>query len=297
MLEFDLRAIISAQGARIAVLAFVDGLLCLHDCYGKVDTLYICNPLTHEYIQLPFLRGHRRYPNTVSYGFGMSASSCQYKVVRIFHKRVRAKETSSRLSNLKVECMVYTLGTGSWRRIASGIPYKYVKSQFGIVMNGNLHWLVNDANYITLVSCLDLETELFKSFSLPSARNYSFNPALTALGESLCFCEHQSWDKLIVWRMKEYGVEESWTKEYVISGFPGLSGELFINVYPLKAFNSGGVLLFYNMDFLFYYCNKTKTAREVEVFEPGRDCWFELCLHTSSFLSLKSFTMENVHSS
>ncbi|XP_073047703.1 putative F-box protein At1g47790 [Primulina eburnea] len=63
----------------------VDGFLCFRHV-GHIDNLYICNPITCEYISLPTLESCVQFPSMVTYGFGVSTISCQHKVVRIFHE-------------------------------------------------------------------------------------------------------------------------------------------------------------------------------------------------------------------
>ena len=133
------------------VIDSTDGLLLARD--GASNRLFVCNPMTQEYVVLPHLY---RYAGRWIFGFGVSKISRQYKVLNF-------EETGS--------CYVYTLGEGgSWRSISStapGIPIPLNKN--AIFCNGNIHWLVSyfDIKENFMVCCFDLDTELFTSFSLP----------------------------------------------------------------------------------------------------------------------------------
>lgn len=99
-------------------------------------------------------------------------------------------ESYAYLGATKSECHVYTLGTGSWRSIASGDPLDYRGNTTGAFVNGNLHWLACDLNGSQWISCFDLETEVFSTFPcphLPGSRG--FGGHLSVLGDCLCYCE------------------------------------------------------------------------------------------------------------
>ncbi|KAK4483844.1 hypothetical protein RD792_011051 [Penstemon davidsonii] len=242
----------------------VNGLICFHEYINELDAFYICNPITREYITLPQPNGNTMYPNIVTYGLGVSSVTSQYKVVRIFHEPLYSIERESNLRNLKVECIVYTLGTGSWRSIEPGESYEYGTRTFvGAFLNGNLHWWE------------------FDSFG----------------GLLLCFCDFSSDEEIVIWIMKEYGVEDSWTKEVVIDKYPDLDSITYEAVYVLKVFKDGDILMLWEDTCLFYYCEKTKSAKKVDLFERDQyDYYINALLHTSSFVSLGRFALENVSS-
>lgn len=119
---------------RATIEGSANGLLFLHD-EVNVDALYVCNPISCEYIQLhrPESFVHSQ-PHGVTYGFGASNVTGQHKVVRI---------------NPNSYCHVYTLGTESWRRCAeASASFDYGFCTSGAFVNGNLHWLVSDSNGI-----------------------------------------------------------------------------------------------------------------------------------------------------
>lgn len=98
--------------------------------------------------------------------------------------------------------------------------------------------------------------------------------------------------------MKDYGEEKSWIKAFVIrKSFDLVSDQ---DVHPIKVFSDGDILMSRSNLCMFYYCNKTKTTTNVDIFgvDENKD-WADFgvtkaMLHTPSFLSLRSFIEESV---
>ncbi|KAH6765205.1 hypothetical protein C2S51_016454 [Perilla frutescens var. frutescens] len=259
--------------------------------------LIICNPITRDYIIVPIPLEISSVPE--SYGFGVSRISGQYKVVGTFFKR--EIDTPQRAEVSRSECQVYSVGTGSWRRIASAglLNYEYAYDA-GAFLNGNLHWLVHarDLNgYPELISCFDLETELFSTSSPPPCDDPRGFRKLSVLGGCLCLCDNMGCEflseyEIAIWLMKEYGDEKSWTKEFVIRKM--FHADFLGFLCPIKVFEDGDILMEVEMQRLLYYSNKTKSIREVNV--SGSDCTgctIAIC-YNPSFVSLKTIAMENV---
>ncbi|KAK4413274.1 F-box protein [Sesamum alatum] len=279
----------------LGIQGSANGLVCFRKIGQHPETVYICNPITRDYIQLPTPGTIWYYPTIVTYGFGASKISGQHKVVRIYHECRRDPDTHNLLVIPKSECRVYTLGTGSWRSIAPGPKLEYSCRSIGAFLNGNLHWLVTDLEGFARISCLDLETETFSTISppaLPESRR--FLGGLTVLGDCLCICDNTSDDEIVIWVMKEYGVEKSWTKEFVISKLPDFAGESYEVVYPIKIFKDGDILMAWADFYLFYHSLKNRTTAQVDIPRLQTTYRMEAMLHTPTFLSLKSFAMENV---
>ncbi|XP_057784911.1 F-box protein CPR1-like isoform X2 [Salvia miltiorrhiza] len=199
----------------------VNGLLVLMKCvYDGVkvslNMLYVCNPITREVIKLNVPSDSQLSTSKVSaFGFGASRITGRYKMVC-----VKLKPYDD-----KLDCHVYTLGTGSWRRL-EGNPYNYHRGP-GAFVNGNLHWIATIGEDSSWISYFDLETECFSFFKAPPyhAQGLPFirERSVSALSGCLWFSEESTkyendgrQCELVIWIMKEYGVDESWSKEYVI---------------------------------------------------------------------------------
>ncbi|KAL8459664.1 hypothetical protein ACS0TY_036126 [Phlomoides rotata] len=251
-----------------------DGLLLLN-ILRRIDDeheLYLCNPITREYIDLCHPTKSSGY--TIIYGFGVSKISGLYKVVGI----------EARYESWENECKVYTVGTGLWRSVAPPTQATYTLVDHGVFVNGSLHWFGRDSNDTLCISCFDLETELFNTFSPPPPllqfENRHPNVFLAALEDSLCFCDCTSNDYTItIWLMK---VDKSWTKEFAIQS------EHYS--LPTRLSKDEVILMDYESNSLLYYSCKNKTSQRICNFDR------QACIsvsYTPSLLSLESFGTEN----
>lgn len=276
----------------------VNGVLLL--CYLSMDArdpdlLCVLNPVTFEYIQIngseDFIFKERR---VVTYGFGESRETRQLKVVRIFHDCIRHPETQEFLTTHKLECRVYTLGTRTWRSIEPGSMMEYDGDSMGALLYGNLHWLVYNAVSFPLIACLDLEDERFSYFPAPpELPGYSLLLlGLHAMEDCLCVSNNMSDKVFVVWFMKDYKVNHTWTKDLVISKLeiPYFARPDYQAPRPVKVFKDGDILMIWGGTCFFYYSAKDNTTRELDVFEAYSD--IDTILHTSSFFSLRGFGNE-----
>ncbi|KAH6776697.1 hypothetical protein C2S52_014258 [Perilla frutescens var. hirtella] len=274
--SFDLPSLVPVHNA-------ANGLLFLWD----TGYLIICNPITRDYIEVPlpldtcdvFVEG---------YGFGVSGISGQYKLVRM----------SQQQDAFYSACEVYTVGTGSWRRIASSGQFEYEDSSVGAFLNGNLYWFAYDFKSSTeWISCFDLETELISTFPPPPIDHPHECGNLSVLGDCLCLCynwedEFTSEYDIVIWLMKDYGDEKSWTREFVFRKM--IDTDVLGYICPIKVFEDGDILM--EVGSLLYYCNKTDPIREVDVSRLGRKVPSKAAIYAPSLVSLKTFPMENVTS-
>ncbi|XP_042033560.1 uncharacterized protein LOC121780105 [Salvia splendens] len=224
--------------------------------------LYVCNPVTRDFIKLcPYPDSLDSSSNIVIFGFGVTKTTGQHKVV------------------------------------AAVCDYELAENPFRFTVtrshceNQNPHH-----EYLALI--------LKQSIS---ARSLSHPPLLTKGGSvgilsvlegRLCLCDNSSEGKIIIWVMREYGVAKSWIKEYVINKDAKLCGDDGL-VSPIKVFKNGDILMKCDESLLFYYNGKTQSSRKIEMFDArgGDQSRVDaILLHTSSFLSLRSFGMEDLYS-
>ncbi|KAL7149735.1 hypothetical protein ABFS83_05G061000 [Erythranthe nasuta] len=274
------------------------------------DSLFVCNPITREYIALPqdgiF---YCYFSATVAYGFGVSKMTAQYKVVKIFHSYIcehKYHQTDEILGSTRYLCMVYTLGTGVWRSVAVDACVLYDTQSNGVSLNGNLHWLVEEALVdFDCISCFDLETETFSAFAPPPLTvSRKVLVSLVVLKDCLCVCDSTPADEIVIWSMKDYGDEKSWTKEFVLTKIPDLfvDHDEYWTIYPIKVFNDGDILMAWHDLRTYYYSNKTKVITEFDLFEVERDDLerpeledgMSAVLYTPSFLSVRRFPEESI---
>jgi F-box interacting protein len=104
------------------------------------------------------------------------------------------------------------------------IDISYRRRNEGVHFSSTVNWLAledksttNDEQFVIL--SLDLSTETYKQFLLPPGFDelpFS-HPDLRVLMDCLCFSHNSNKTEFVLWQMKEYGVQESWTQLFKIS--------------------------------------------------------------------------------
>ncbi|XP_074365502.1 F-box protein At3g07870-like isoform X1 [Apium graveolens] len=217
----------SAFMPEFIVVGSCNGLLCLRDSLYK-DSVFIYNPFTNEYKELPKTMQHQ--DETVLYGLGYHQETKRYKVVKIVYywtagiddhraRMIRTPRTS--------KSQVFVLGSGyyTWRNIGK-VPYYFDRpSPGGLFTNGRLHWQTRGVSKSAcglIIISFDLTDEKFKEVPRPdfSSADDGCKYLLASLRGCLCAVVYKyglSRD-LDIWIMKEYNVKESWIKEFKIQG-------------------------------------------------------------------------------
>ncbi|CAA3031388.1 F-box At3g07870-like [Olea europaea subsp. europaea] len=291
--KFEVSVSLCISHGATGCVGSINGLVCLRNFGHEYDALYICNPITREYVNLPFLDRAFENPSQVTYGFGLSTISGKYKVVRIFHEGANDPTTGAWLSISRSECHVHTLGTNSWRDIRD-VPFGYSCRSVGPFFNGNLHWVIQDLEGSELISCFDVQKESFHPFPppFPGERHKRSLHSLGVVAGCLCLCDNTSDSEIVLWVMKEYGVKKSWIREFIISKVPDFAGPAYEMVYALKFFENGDILLTLEDHCLFFYRNQSETLQKVEA---GPNYTIQTMLYVPSFVSVKDFVLtENV---
>ncbi|PIA27174.1 hypothetical protein AQUCO_08300106v1 [Aquilegia coerulea] len=205
------------------------------DCFEEFP-LYLWNPSTSDYKQVPQLPIFPNHPNYVAvYGFGYNPKVNDYKIIRI--------EGSVYLDSA---VWVYSLFHDSWRKLPN-IPYGIHDYKTGELVNGCLHWLAlsKEIGYCCypLVIAFDIGDETFGEVPLPDIsadRKCKFH--VTVFEMQLCMVYTDACGNTNVWVMKEYRVKESWTMLFSIHE-PGVTICNKSNLNPLCVTKNGSVLL------------------------------------------------------
>lgn len=274
-----------------------NGLLCMHDTW---QTIYICNPFTMLYIELPKLIKDRAKLGDLSFGFDPTAK--EYKVVHIEFRRQR--KTGGPVLNVdasilvKSEVQILTIGSPCWRNLGM-IPYCFIWSTSKAMVNGRLHWLSRPNKFTTasLIISFDLENEQFNEVPKPDCCGLdSCFHNLMVLKGRLSAAAYHDYENLEIWVMKEYGVMESWIKQFNIANnylpktlqqdqdiwsfnysrlhFPNS----FVRV--LCVFRSGKILLEYNGKALTFFDPRSGSFEDYTFPEiPNR---FKIIVHVGS---------------
>ncbi|XP_024626772.1 F-box/kelch-repeat protein At3g23880 [Medicago truncatula] len=168
------------------------------------------------------------YGGDFNFKFGFDNSTDTYKVLAFRYNRLKGNR------NIKI------LGSGDhvWRDIAffPVVPLRldysdHIHSEHcmcdGVYVSGTFNWLAihNDLPYrvknITVehfvIVSLDLGTETYNQYLLPLDEVPSAEPTVGVLGGCLCFSYAYKETDFVIWQMKKFGDEDSWSQFLRIS--------------------------------------------------------------------------------
>lgn len=245
----------------------------------KYSMVYICNPTTHEIIDLP--RPRKEFEKG-SCGFAFDAKRNQYKVVHLFYDSQHEAWTFE----------IFTLGTMSWKMMADEAKeeepniswYKLhgAKPSNPIYVNGFLCWLIKfySGTCDACVLCFKVEDKFRpKLIKMPEDINEDyFLEAIQAqqnvtflvkLNGNLCYVEDKrSLQLLNIWMLKEERCldekENVWIKKYCIK----LDFDLNFcrSIIPVRIQNKDILFVSSNTGELFSYDTESKNC--ATIFKP-----------------------------
>ncbi|GLT94153.1 hypothetical protein SLE2022_119090 [Rubroshorea leprosula] len=274
-----------------------NGLLCLSDSLYN-DALYVYNPFTMDYMELP---KSKRYPDQeVVFGFGFHPKTKEYKVVKVVYYRNtsnRNYQRARRISHVypQSDVQVLTLGSSSWKSLGK-VAYQFIRRPSEALVNGRLHWITRPRRYhpARRIISFDLEDEQFREVQKPDCGGLNrCNYHLVALRGCLAAAGYGNYGKLEMWVMKEYNVKESWEKKFSIGSYmpKGLKQNLD---RPFKLWKNthGSVVKFLclleNGEILLEYKNRVlvsydpKTGKFKDMAFQGIPKWFQTVVHVGS---------------
>nr|GLL37581.1 F-box protein At3g07870-like [Ipomoea trifida]GMD40759.1 F-box protein At3g07870-like [Ipomoea batatas] len=272
------------QSRHVTFVGSCNGLLCLYSSLPK-PFYYVCNPILGESVVLP--PPTPLVPDSTYYlsGFGFCPKTKQYKVVR-FLCSVSVNHVTNSVSK-EMAAEIYTLGSDSWRRIGKA-PCPKRGGSFDPFVNGSLHWIIETTKTSEQICSFDLNTEQFRT--LPSPLHFDANYIkkvswinIGTLGGHLCLCYIYDDACLEVWVMKDYGVKESWSREFSIDikFYCGLKVENLRQ--PVKFLNNGDLWLMCSSNSLASYNPRKGTFRDFKALAKWKS---EVIALVPSFVSL-----------
>lgn len=184
-------------------------------------TLYLPTPSFHFYGLFKYTR----------FGFGFDQCNNAYKVVRAFCEYEEENHT------FHTHFSVYTLGVdSSWRNLEVEISYfLYSSGQNTPLVHGIFHWLarkIGPSSFAVIIG-FGIQDEAFYEMPPPSGIDLNAKSTLHEIGELggfLCiFSELENMD-VEIWKMKEYGVDKSWSKFFRVA-----SPEQYNHLFYLEA--------------------------------------------------------------
>ncbi|KAL5713841.1 hypothetical protein ACHQM5_015882 [Ranunculus cassubicifolius] len=263
----------SPSGTFHRIVSSCNGILCFaisNDEPGfKItpkSSFYLWNPSTNEHLTVPSPPIPTEYGKLIrkrnfidlKYGFGFHPARNEYKLVRILG-----------LDSLKgpSHISVYTLGEEEWRVLGEASYIFRSVNSCNTLVGGAIHWNAKrmGADCWDLIVSFDIGDEVFGEISLPSEINPNEveDVVVSELGGLLCYtCQFpRQGDGVHIWVMKEYGMANSWAKQYVIKLPMTTSWELYVE--PLDIVDDGKVLYCLGVNHqLFLYNPRNNLIRE-----------------------------------
>ncbi|XP_026385022.1 F-box protein CPR1-like [Papaver somniferum] len=238
-----------------------NGIICtwLIDWSDDWDVFCLWNPATREYKELPKSPIEISIDNVCVHGFGYDNKTDNYKLV------VGREANGSKDSTL---VQVYTLASNSWK-IGQTVNYHFFHFQTsGVLVNGNLHWLAPGQNNCLLLS-LDIADESFKEMQLPRhilEMEMNKDLCIGVLQECLCLLVSSDVNGVKahseVWEMLDYGIQESWTKRYVMAHESIINDHKYFRL--VRSLKNEEILLLTG-NILVLYEPKHRKARELKI--------------------------------
>lgn len=286
-----LNAEFSFRTQRLTLIGSCNGLLCLYFDSPSKPFYGICNPILGECIKLPRLPASTPLFTYAKHsGFGYCPRMKQYKVVSFMY--LTSADPLNSIDSKIMVAEVHTLGSDSWRRIENAPRPK--RNSFDPFLNGALHWITTSSRPSELISSLDLEREMFKFVPPPAHFDVSYVNKVSwinvgVLRGCLCICYIYEDSDFEVWVMREYGVKQSWIKEFSIDMKFYCKLQVEDLHRPIKLFSNGDLWFISSFDSLVSYSPQKGTFRELRSMGPWKT---EVTAHDLSFISLKDVAGE-----
>ncbi|KAI3457724.1 hypothetical protein Pfo_014387 [Paulownia fortunei] len=296
-----------------SIIGSSNGLLCLINTLFS-ESIYLYNPFTRDYLELP--KNFEFQDQIVVYGFGFHPITNDYKVIKIayytnsfYHHMARHFQGFKANYNRQAsEVQIYSLSSNIWKN-KEVVPYRLEKwSSPGVLVSGRLHWVSRWGKYNgrleRIIVSYDLADDSFHVINNPGSASGSFGRwvscHLAALDGCLCAAVpvppgHGAFS---IWIMQQYGVNESWVKEYTIGVYYPVSMishelersyHIWRNMFGKKlvrilcVLKSGEVLLEYRGGGLVSYDLHNETFKELAY--PGMPRIYQTTVHVGSLKS------------
>ena len=293
----------------INMIGCINGIICLGGCFNcGFDGFILWNPAIRKrkvvsYPSPPICAG-------TFYAFGYDQYFNDFKVVSIV--TYNEKSTSTDCYNFS---HVYSLKADSWTQVIDPdihhLNIRLISRCYAIYFNGLHHWLGfldnGDINELEqncdceiilsfdisndVFRIMRLPDEVFRKLRYPELDNVSrMNKIFSVFNDRLAFIVYKDEDTMTekyfdIWVMREYGVEDSWTKQLVVGPLLGIE-------MPLQFAKNGELLVVGDDDTIVLYNIGSKEIRNLQLTEFPKS--FNPVQAMVYVESLFSFTGENV---
>ncbi|KAL8116560.1 hypothetical protein AgCh_022907 [Apium graveolens] len=292
--------------SRFEIVGSCNGLLCVSD-YELDDPVLIYNPLTWDYKLLPDKGGEHLKGKVYRcvFGFGFDPKTMVYKVIKIVHYAGSSSKVPD--LNRKPDVYVVTLGSEEWT-YKGQTHYQLTGSSSEAFVNGKFHWLTH-CNFLEVGKCqdiisFDLSTEKFQELARPDFEGLMKHtcPLVTLKGVLSAVISYDD-ETHEIWKMRDYNVKESWSREFVIgkyipkifltfgqfNSYPGrgrIDGYRKHKFQVICILSNGEILLLYENQALVSYTVETGKFTDLKI--KGQRFEYLSTLHTGSIISVNA---------
>ncbi|GAA0152708.1 hypothetical protein LIER_11121 [Lithospermum erythrorhizon] len=262
------------------IVGCLNGLLCLTTRNNLFNTNYfLFNPALREFSPLP------QHQSTlakfdkielVSVGFGYDSRTKDYKMVRLEYY------TLSHLHFANAD--VYTLSTDSWKQI-NVTSRVYVREMIcKVFVKGTLHWTADQGDNERCIVTYDVENETFGNLPLPNIPHiadeiyWEVHVCQELLAIAYCYRQGNNL-RFDIWVMDEYGVGQSWKKQFTVGPHSDFA--------VLLGISNSCELLFYNSYYFFVsvFDPTSNKTRHIDI--PGSFGSLEVADYRKSLVTVK----------
>ncbi|XP_030963754.1 F-box/kelch-repeat protein At3g06240-like [Quercus lobata] len=308
----DLCLTVLRRHTYINLFSCINGIICI----GCSDVFALWNPAIRErkIIRCPPLPQRPFFPPynyTTLFAFGYDQYSSDYKVVRIVTYKKNSPPTQNSLFTDYYNFFhVYSLNADSWTQVIDTTIHRsnlWLLSNYAIYFNGVNHWLgffdnghINELGRnrdFEIILSFDMSREVFRIMKLPdevfrklrypvdSVSSMQRHKVFSVFNDCLAFIFYKMGtmtEKYFdIWVMREYGVEDSWTKQLVVGPLLGIHR-------PLKFSKNGMLLLLGDDGAIVLYNIGSKETRNLQIPEfPRSFIPREAMVYVESLVSLK----------
>ncbi|CAL5186966.1 unnamed protein product [Lathyrus oleraceus] len=277
------------------VVGSCNGLCCFKQEYSNSEyqefSLRFCNPATRSLShKLGYFRVPPKLPDSLfKFSFGYDDLTSKYKVVAFSSSEVR----------------VFTLGDNVWRNIPK-FPINtchLIRSgeSGGLYLRNCLIWLAGRTRAVNgssryeqfVIISLNLGTETYKELLPPQGLNgkFLYIPNVCVLMDCLCIFHRSKDNDIAIWQMRDFGVQESWTKLFNFSyPYPDFFQDPFSYLgycllWPLHVLENGNTLILANGEGLVIRYNRRDNRVDPIRISDTR-YWFYVHRYVESLVSI-----------
>ncbi|XP_076887444.1 F-box protein At3g07870-like [Bidens hawaiensis] len=192
-------------------------------------------------------------------------------------------------SELDPVAKIFVKGSRSWESLGS-LPFSPLTIYSPCHLEKTVHWICMDKTVSSLIVFFNFQTHEFGEISGPAhltktPENAYAELLMVVVGNRLtiidCFTNPLRYS---VWVMKEYGVQDSWSREFVVDTSGWLVHDRH-SMLPITCKNNGELVMLSDHGFILFYDLNKKKGRVVN--HPPLDLESMSLMHTPSFISLR----------